>query len=159
MINVLFVCLGNICRSPMAEAVFNGLLSKEGLKEKIQCDSAGTSDYHIGSAADPRTLDVVKEYQLTLQHLGRQFLDEDFKKFDYIIAMDESNRNNILKLEKKSFNKSYQVYLIREFDDSPNNLNVPDPYWSGQDGFTEVYNILQKSCHNLLEHIRREHHL
>ncbi|WPP52853.1 low molecular weight protein-tyrosine-phosphatase [Catalinimonas niigatensis] len=159
MIHVLFVCLGNICRSPMAEAVFNALLKKEGLQEQIQCDSAGTSNYHIGELPDSRTMDIINEYNLSLQHLGRQFLADDFEKFDYIIAMDQSNRDNILKLEKKGREKGYKVFLMREFEDDAVDMDVPDPYWSAQDGFTEVYNILWRSSQNLLDYIRKEHQL
>lgn len=159
MIHVLFVCLGNICRSPMAEAVFNELLRKENLQNQIQCDSAGTSDYHIGKPPDPRTMDIVKEYSLMLQHLGRQFLTNDFDKFDYIIAMDQRNRDHILKLERKGKEKSYEVFLMREFDEEATHLDVPDPYWSAQDGFTEVYHILWRSSQKLLDYIRKEHNL
>lgn len=159
MIHVLFVCLGNICRSPMAEAVFNQLLKEEDLHDLIQCDSAGTSDYHIGEAPDRRTLEVVKDQGMTLQHRGRQFIAEDFDAFDYIIAMDEDNKKNILRLEHLSTSKKYQVFLMREFEERPSDLNVPDPYWSGQDGFVEVYHILRNSSRNLLELIRREHQI
>jgi protein-tyrosine phosphatase len=159
MINVLFVCLGNICRSPMAEAVFNQLLKDNNLQDKICCDSAGTSDYHIGEPPDSRTMDIVVAKGLSLDHKGRQFLAKDFDDFKYIIAMDKENRKNILKLESAKASKQYRVFLMREFEDNPANLNVPDPYWSGQDGFTEVYNILHESSQNLLAYIRKEHQI
>lgn len=159
MINVLFVCLGNICRSPMAEAVFNQLIRENSLQDKIRCDSAGTSDYHIGESPDRRTLDVVVAKGLSLDHKGRQFLSKDFDDFNYIIAMDEENKKNILRLEKGRTPGQYQIFLMREFEGNPTDLNVPDPYWSGQDGFTEVYNILQKSSLNLLAYIRKEHQI
>lgn len=159
MINVLFVCLGNICRSPMAEAVFNQLIKDNHLQDKIRCDSAGTSDYHIGEPPDSRTLDVVVAKGLSLDHKGRQFLSKDFDDFNYIIAMDEENKKNILRLEKEEAPRQYQVFLMREFEDNATDLNVPDPYWSGQDGFNEVYNILHKSALNLLAYIRKEHQI
>jgi len=159
MINVLFVCLGNICRSPMAEAVFNGLLKEQHLQNQIQCDSAGTSDYHIGEAPDKRTMEVVLLKKLALAHKGRQFSADDFEAYNYIIAMDEDNKKNILRLESSATQKSYKVFLMREFEDKAQNLNVPDPYWSGTDGFIEVYEILWRSCQNLLDYIKKEHQL
>ncbi|MFP4094179.1 MAG: low molecular weight protein-tyrosine-phosphatase [Cyclobacteriaceae bacterium] len=158
MIKVLFVCLGNICRSPMAEAVFNALLSRDGLEDKISSDSAGTSDYHIGSRPDPRTMDVVQEKKLQLDHLARQFSSEDFEGFDYIIAMDQSNRNNILSLTTDDEVKK-KVFLMREFEDNADALDVPDPYWSERNGFIEVHDILLRSCRNLLDYIKKEHRL
>ncbi|MDF9798314.1 protein-tyrosine phosphatase [Catalinimonas alkaloidigena] len=159
MINVLFVCLGNICRSPMAEAVFNKLIEDNNLQDRIRCDSAGTSDYHIDEPPDSRTIEVVNAKDLSLDHKGRQFLSKDFDDFNYIIAMDEENKKNILKLEYMREPKHYQVFLMREFENDASDLNVPDPYWSGQDGFMIVYDILQKSAQNLLAYIRKEHQL
>lgn len=159
MIKVLFVCLGNICRSPLAEAVFDDLLKKGGLEERISSDSAGTSDYHIGSPPDERTLDVVRQKGLSLDHLGRQFGYQDFKDFHYIIAMDESNLRNIKALEEETGEKPYKLFLMREFDDSPGDMNVPDPYWGGDRGFLDVHEIVLRSCQNLLDYIKEEHKL
>lgn len=157
MIQVLFVCLGNICRSPLAEAVFNDLLQKEGLQDQISCDSAGTSNYHIGSPPDERTLDVVRQKGLSLEHLGRQFAKQDFRDFEYIIAMDGSNLRDIKALEQEKGEKQYQLFLIREFDDTPDDKDVPDPYWGGDRGFLDVHDILLRSCQNLLDYIKKEH--
>ena len=159
MIHVLFVCLGNICRSPLAEAVFNHLVQQEGLEDKIVCDSAGTSDYHLDAPPDQRTLDVVEQKKLRIDHVGRQFTSKDFEHFDYIIAMDESNLANIRRLEKTGCSTSYQLFLMREFDNSPDDLNVPDPYWGGDRGFLDVHDIVSRSGKNLLNHIRKEHQL
>jgi len=159
MINVLFVCLGNICRSPLAEAVFNYLLQQEGLDNKIACDSAGTSDYHLGEPPDQRTLNVVQQKKLRVDHVGRQFRFEDFERFDYIVAMDERNLANIRLMEDTDRRNFYQLFLMREFDDSSADLNVPDPYWSGNRGFLDVHDIVLRSGKNLLNHIRKEHQL
>ena len=158
MIKVLFVCLGNICRSPLAEAVFNGLLRDKGLEKAISCDSAGTSDYHIGEAADVRTLEVVREKKLNLEHHARQFLSHDFSSFDYIIAMDESNLANIKTLGKDQ-KATYKLFMMREFDTDTSDTNVPDPYWGGDRGFFKVYNILYRSCQNFLDYLKKEHSL
>ena len=159
MINVLFVCLGNICRSPLAEAVFNRLIQQEGLDDAIASDSAGTSDYHLGEPPDRRTLDVIQKKGLDIEHLGRQFIREDFQDFDYIIAMDESNLANIRKLEDAQQEGSYRLFLMREFEDDADDLNVPDPYWGGDSGFLEVHDIVLQSGKNLLDYIKKEHQL
>jgi protein-tyrosine phosphatase len=159
MINVLFVCLGNICRSPLAEAVFNDLLQQEGLQDRVSCDSAGTSDYHLGEPPDKRTLDVIRKKNLSVDHLGRQFGPEDFVEFDYIIAMDAKNLDDIRKLESARQEGGYQLFLMREFDDEPADLNVPDPYWGGDRGFLEVHDIVLRSGRNLLDYIKKEHSL
>ncbi len=156
MIKILFVCLGNICRSPMAEAIFNGLIQKYGLAGFIESDSAGTSDYHIGEPPDSRTLGVVHKYQLKLDHQGRQFTTGDFNKFNYIIAMDESNLSNIQRqLPKSADNK--KILLMREFDEQADSQSVPDPYWSSEDGFEEVYQILHRSCQNFINYLKKNH--
>ncbi len=158
MVKVLFVCLGNICRSPLAEAVFNKLIAEKGLTRHISCDSAGTSDYHIGEPPDRRTLDMVGQYKLHLDHRGRQFSIQDFTDFDYIITMDRRNREDVKAL-MNHHTHSPKVFLMRNFDDRQEEPDVPDPYWSGKEGFEHVYQILQRSCQKLLAHIVREHKL
>ena len=159
MTKVLFVCLGNICRSPMAEAIFNKLIEDEGLGKDITCDSAGTSDYHIGKQPDERTLEVVQQKGLSLDHHGRQFGKPDFEDFDYIVAMDRNNLDNIKKLEEGAADRSYKLFLMREFDNSPGDQNVPDPYWGGDRGFLDVHDIVLRSCQNLLKYIKQDQNI
>ncbi|MGB3588833.1 MAG: low molecular weight protein-tyrosine-phosphatase [Tunicatimonas sp.] len=154
MIRVLFVCLGNICRSPMAEAVFNSSVEKTGLSGLIDSDSAGTSDYHIGEPPDSRTMDIVHKYRLELNHQGRQFTASDFDKFDYIVAMDQSNLSNIKRLLPNDMSDE-RIFLMRDFDHKADTKDVPDPYWSEADGFEEVYQILLRSCQNFIDYLKK----
>nr|WKN37534.1 low molecular weight phosphotyrosine protein phosphatase [Tunicatimonas sp. TK19036] len=156
MIKVLFVCLGNICRSPMAESVFNGLLLKEGLEGQVTSDSAGTSDYHIGEPPDPRTMDIVEKYQLSNNHRGRQFIRADFQQFDYVLAMDRSNLANIKRVLSSEDIKD-RVFLMRDFDDEAPGADVPDPYWSEADGFEQVYQIILRSCQDFIVYLKEKH--
>lgn len=149
--NVLFVCLGNICRSPAAEGVFRDLVEKKNLSENIFIDSAGTCANHIGEAADPRMQQAAKERGLTLTSRGRQFQVGDFKKFDKIVVMDQSNLEDVLSLDHdKEFHHKvvkmtdYCIGKFSEFD------NVPDPYYGGAEGFDLVLDLLQNSCSQLL---------
>jgi protein-tyrosine phosphatase len=157
MIKVLFVCLGNICRSPLAEAIFNHKLHNLGLVQKFQSDSCGTSDYHIGELPDERTIACAKRHQIPINHRARQLNRVDIRDFDYILAMDQSNKQNILELIQKCNLQHEQLYLIREFQPDANHLDVPDPYYGGEDGFENVYQILDKSIDKFLEHLKVEH--
>lgn len=152
MTRVLFICLGNICRSPLAEALFGQLLNERGLENQIQCDSAGTGDWHVGEPPDPRTLAVAQQYQVPIEHRGRQFVPADFAAYDYIIVMDASNRQNVLR-QLPADTQSDHVFLMRQFDDEPNEQDVPDPYWSGERGFDDMYHLLRRCCVNLLAYI------
>jgi protein-tyrosine phosphatase len=158
MIKVLFVCLGNICRSPMAEGLFKHLVETENLSTVIETDSAGTSAYHIGELADPRMRKTASNYSINLIHKARQFVVEDFERFDYIVAMDYANKTNILSLvEKPEYER--KVLMMRQFDAIPDNGQVPDPYFGKQDGFEEVYQILLRSNKELLNFIIKVHSL
>ena len=154
MKRILFVCLGNICRSPLAEAIFNQLLQEKGLEHTISCDSAGTGNWHVGEAPDPRTQEVAHRYQVPLSHRGRQFSSDDFTTYDYIIAMDRKNRAAIQSVTPLSESASYQLLLLREFDEPAGELDVPDPYWGGEQGFDDMYHQLHRCCVNLLNHIQ-----
>lgn len=162
MITVLFVCLGNICRSPVAEGVFRQLVDDAGLSETIQCDSAGTSSYHIGDLPDRRTRENALEHTLTLTHRARRMIGEDLARFQYFVAMDEANFEAILKLSHRSVGlvSEDNIFLLREFDPVVNDQpNVPDPYYEGPDVFEEVYQICFRCCQQLMKYLMQRHEL
>ncbi|MGG3563294.1 low molecular weight protein-tyrosine-phosphatase [Neobacillus rhizosphaerae] len=154
MINVLFVCLGNICRSPMAEALFRDLVKKENLTKKIAVDSAATSLLQIGFPPHEGTLDILKKYNISSEGLvGRRLKKEDFWKFDYIIGMDESNIKNICRI----IGKPIHPKIIRLLDLTKNRKDVPDPFYTGD--FDETYRLVSTGCRALLKKIRSEQNL
>jgi len=159
MIKVIFICLGNICRSPLAEGVFKHLVSEEGLENKISAASAGTSGWHIGERPDPRSVEVALQNGIALDSRGRKAVSEDFQEFDYIIAMDKNNYADMKRLPGASKTGAAKLRLMRDFDESGKGLDVPDPYYGGDEGFQKVYEMLDRSCRNLLEEIRIEHNL
>lgn len=160
MIAILFVCLGNICRSPVAEGVFRQLVSEADLSDQITCDSAGTASYHVGQLPDIRTRQNALGHDLTLAHRARRMTGEDLARFTYIITMDELNFEAVTKLSQRAVGLSHDdtIFLLREFDpavgDQP---NVPDPYYEGPDVFEEVYQITHRCCGELLTYLRQRH--
>lgn len=157
MIKVLFVCLGNICRSPLAEGLFLKHIKDNNLESQISCDSAGTAGYHIGELADPRTRKNAESHGIKLTHKARQFNTKDFQEFDYILVMDNSNLNNVEALKKG--NIKAKIFKMRFFDSEFKNHEVPDPYYLNEDGFEDVFNILERSTLSFLEFIKQEHNI
>ena len=158
-LNVLFVCLGNICRSPMAEGIFVHLVKEAGLHHVIACDSAGTSDYHIGELPDPRMRQTARRHGLSLTHRARQLRGADFGAFDYILAMDESNWDDITRHPGYRPEHAPKVSFLRMHDDDTRDLNVPDPYYGGPEGFEQVYQLLHRTGVRFLQFLVEKHHL
>jgi protein-tyrosine phosphatase len=143
-VKVLFVCLGNICRSPLAEAVFNHKISKKGLQHLAMADSCGTANYHVGDPPDPRTIANARKNGVEIDHLGQQLALHHFTEYDFILAMDKSNHQNILKLCNPERHAS-KVLLMRSFDVVREHDEVPDPYYGDERNFQEVFEILDRS--------------
>ena len=151
MIKVLFVCLGNICRSAMAQGILEHKIKEQNLA--IEVDSAGTSSYYIGDAPDKRMQAKGLEYDIDIsQQQARQFTTYDFEEFDYIFAMDNSNYNDIIALAKTEKEKS-KVSLFLNQSQPNQNKSVPDPYYGGEAGFEEVYQLLDNACEVFIKQI------
>jgi protein-tyrosine phosphatase len=159
MVKVLFICLGNICRSPLAEGIFNQKVKQLGLEDKFSSDSCGTSDYHIGELPDERTLACAQKNNILISHRARQLNRVDLRDFDYLVAMDMSNKRNIQNLMTRHNIKHKQLFLLREFHPNPDQIEVPDPYYGGEEGFEQVYKIIEESLDHFLERLKLEHNL
>jgi protein-tyrosine phosphatase len=154
MVRVCFVCLGNICRSPSAEAVMRHLVERAGLGGSIAVESAGTGDWHVGSLPDDRAVAAGLARGYALRSRAQQITRLLLARFDYVIAMDGSNKKNLLRLATDERARS-KIGLLRDFDPaSPKGLDVPDPYYGGPEGFEEVLDICECACRALLAHIR-----
>jgi protein-tyrosine phosphatase len=157
-LKVLFVCLGNICRSPLAEGVFRHQVEAAGLADRIETDSAGTSAYHIGDPPDARTARVARARGITLNSLARQVTHQDLRRFDYIVVMDRQNLANVQQLAADAPPMG-EIVLLRDFDQAARaDRDVPDPYYGGPRGFEDVHDIVERSCAQLLRHIREQQH-
>jgi protein-tyrosine phosphatase len=149
-VRILFVCLGNICRSPTAEAVMKDMVEKEGLAAQIEIDSAGTGSWHVGKSPDARATAAAAERGIEMNSLARQVTVTDFDQFDVIVAMDGENHADLLAL---SGGDNPKVRLLREIG-GDDERDVPDPYYGGDDGFEEVLDIVERGCRALLEEVR-----
>jgi protein-tyrosine phosphatase len=158
-IQLCFVCLGNICRSPTAEGIMHALVAESGLAQRIVVDSAGTSAWHVGEAADPRSRQCALERGVELPSRARQFVTKDFGRFDYVLAMDSENHGELAALAPDAGART-RVHLLRSFDPaSPHGADVPDPYYGGERGFDDVFEICEAACRGLLLRVIEDHSL
>jgi protein-tyrosine phosphatase len=155
-VRVLFCCMGNICRSPTAEAVFRKHAEKAGLLERLHIDSAGTHDYHVGDAPDARSQQAARRRGYDMSKLrGRQVEAEDFFRFDYVLAMDNQNLVMLERLRPGDAQSHLELFL--EFAELHKEWEVPDPYYGGADGFERVLDMVEDASKGLLQHIRQQH--
>ena len=155
---LLFVCLGNICRSPTGEGVMRHLLREHGLEDAIEIDSAGTGDWHVGQPPDARAMGAARERGIEVGGSARQVTAADFDAFDLILAMDRANRDDLRALAPSDEARE-RVRLLREYDPeavASDELEVPDPYYGCQDHFEEVLDVVTRACEGLLDEVRAE---
>ena len=153
---LLFVCLGNICRSPSAENIMNHLIQQRQLGDRVVCDSAGTASYHVGSPPDRRMALAAKAKGIELVGRARQFDPADLDRFDYILAMDRENYRDIVALApdgQPGDQLRQKVRLMCDFCRSHPDQEVPDPYYGGPEGFSYVISLLHDACEGLLDHL------
>jgi protein-tyrosine phosphatase len=147
--SILFVCLGNICRSPLGEGIFRSLVEERGLIDSYVIESCGTGSWHVGSKPHKDSIRIARENGIDITgQRARQLDSADFKNFDLLVAMDRSNKADILALAGA---QSEKIVCLREFDPRADDLDVPDPYYGGWDGFIEVFDIVSRSCVRFLD--------
>lgn len=154
MRRILFVCLGNICRSPTAEAIFRHLLTNKSLESRYSCESAGTAAYHVGHSPDPRSRQAGEQRGYRFETRARQFTLEDFQDFDWIVAMDDSNLHNLRRLDKEG-KYSSKLFRMVDFLRTKKAAEIPDPYYGGEGGFENVLDLLEEACDGLLEQLEK----
>ena len=154
MKKILFVCLGNICRSPLAEGYFRRLVDTEGLTNSFIIDSAGTSDWNLGQPPDSRAVNAAIRDGIDLSMLrARQVEEQDFVEFDYILAMDSENLASLRHLAAAEYH--HKLYLMMDFAGDGSELEVPDPYYGGESGFKRVLEMIDQAASGLLRHLRK----
>ena len=149
---VLFVCLGNICRSPLAEGIFLREIEAHGIADRFHVDSAGTGAWHVGERADPRSIAMGESIGCRMEMRTRQIRAQDFEDFDLLLAMDRANLRDLQTIAKR-YGFETDLRLMREFDSHGTGEDVPDPYYGGPDGFRDVADMLERSCRGLLRHL------
>lgn len=150
---ILFVCSGNICRSPLAHRLFERILEESNDSNNFEVDSCGTGAWHEGQNADARMRDTAQKHGWKLVKYARQFQKSDIGDFDYLIAMDTSHFD-FIKHQMKNESFKEKLFLMRDFDNEEEGTDVPDPYYGGTHGFENVYTMIDRSCRNLYKHIK-----
>ncbi|WNJ21528.1 low molecular weight protein-tyrosine-phosphatase [Pontibacter sp. G13] len=159
MVKVLFVCLGNICRSPMAEGLFAKKVKEAGLEDRIEIDSCGTGAWHVGERPDKRMLETAQSHDVYLPSRARKVELSDFQEFDLIVAMDQNNLKDLQKLANQLVGEHGELLKMRDFDVLAKGADVPDPYYGGLSGFEDVYQMLDRSTDELLSYIENNYSL
>ncbi|MEX2570826.1 MAG: low molecular weight protein-tyrosine-phosphatase [Gemmatimonadota bacterium] len=154
-VGVLFVCLGNICRSPLAESVFRHLVRDRGEEDRFEIDSAGTSGYHVGAPPDVRSVATARARGVEVTGAGRQMEPADLHRFDYVIVMDRQNLAKVEQLNERA-NGTARIHLLRDWDEEGGGGDVPDPYYGGATGFEDVHDMVERSCRALLDRLLAE---
>lgn len=157
-ISVLFICMGNICRSPTAQGVFEALVQRSGLNQLVRIDSAGTHAYHVGNSPDTRSQQTALSRGIDLsKQRARQFQEADFQAFDYVLAMDLNNLQALQRFAQAQQHKNVRLFM--EFASRWHEREVPDPYYGGSQGFERVLDMIEDASEGLLEHLVRNHQL
>jgi low molecular weight protein-tyrosine phosphatase len=151
--SVIFVCLGNICRSALAEGIFLRLVDEAGLSDRFEIDSAGTGAWHVGEMPDARASMVASQHGIELESRARQLTEDDLQRFDRVIAMDHENLRNIERIADATGSEAV-IELLRRYDEEGGGDEVPDPYYGGASGFENVYEMVHRSCQGLLTELR-----
>ncbi len=149
---IVFVCLGNICRSPLAEAIFKDKVKAKNIAHYFEVDSCGTSNYQIGDQPDSRTIANAAKHGISMNHIARQLKKRDLDYFDLIVAMDSKNHQHIMSLAEGEVHQN-KIILMRDFDLQAKGADVPDPYYGGEKNFQEVFEILDRSIESFIQDV------